>query len=37
MYINGLGGLSRVLGIPLGVMISDYESCDGDRGSLALP
>ena len=31
-----LGVLLRVLGITLGVTISDDESCDGYRGSLAL-
>ena len=31
-----LGGFLRVLGITLGVTLSDDESCDGYRGSLAL-
>ena len=32
-----LGGFLRGGGFPLGAMISVYESCDGDGGSLALP
>ena len=34
---TGLGGLFSGVGFPLGVILSDYESCDGDGGSLAIP
>ena len=37
MYGTGLGGLLCGLGIPLGVTLFSDESCNGDRGSLALP
>ena len=36
-YCNGLDGFLLDLGIPLSVMISADESCDGDGGSFALP
>ena len=34
---TGLGGLLRCTGFPLGGTLSDYESCDGDGGSIAVP
>ena len=33
---TGLGGLLHCVGFPLGVTLSAFESCDGDRGSLAV-
>ena len=36
-YGTGLGGLLRGLVFPLGISLSADESCDGDRGLLALP
>ena len=37
MFGTRLGGSLHGLGFTLGVTLSDYESCDGDEGSLALP
>ena len=34
---TGLGGLFSGVGFPLGVTLYDYESCNGDGGSLAIP
>ena len=36
-FSTGLGGLLCVVGFPLSVTISAYESCDGDQVSLAVP
>ena len=37
MYGTGLGGLLCGLVFTLGFTLNDDESCDGNRGSLALP
>ena len=37
MFSTGFGVLLCGTGLPLGVILSSYESCDGDGGSLAVP
>ena len=37
MFSTGLGGLLHGVGFPLGVTLSDDDSCDGDGGSLSVP